>query len=205
MNAMRLTTLSIALGLASACSLASAADVDQSSLSFNVAVQPYSYVGQSFTAGLTGDLSSIEFLSNGMIFSPGYTGPGTNTVTLDIFAGDGLGGQLLGTAQETVGTSGTYVQTMDISKLGIHVDSGQQYTFEISQISGSGDLGARGMLGNTGNPYAGGHLYSSNRFMPSTWDLSFQTTVSAVPEPGTLPLMALGLLPIAVMARRRKA
>ena len=74
--------------------------VDQAQLLFNHGIPWPGDVpnGQSFTAGLTGLLTEIDFFSNG---------PNTGgTATVQVHSGDGLGGPLLGSVRQSFGSTG---------------------------------------------------------------------------------------------------
>lgn len=185
--------------------------VDQSQLSYDTGIPlpvPESHfntpVGQSFTAGLSGTLSNIMLGSNGPILE------GTNSVKLEVRDGAGIAGALLGTKTLTVSdvwtqSMGLYVLDMDIANLGITVQSGHQYTFDIASVYGSGDLALRGVLGTTANPYANGRMYVDQLYGDQPeWDLVFQTSVSAVPEPETYGMLLAGLGIMAFLTGRRK-
>jgi hypothetical protein len=198
--------------LLGAASSANATPVlDQSQLSYDIGV-PFIFsptfpdypLGQSFTAGLSGVLADINVFANGDI-----TGGG-NTLTLDIYAGNGVGGTLLGS--ETQAATITYnaglnlnVLSVNVSGLGIDVKSGSQYTFAFTNLGGSGDLATQGILGSDSNPYAGGQIYTGPGYgSPAQWDLAFQTEVSAIPEPKTSVLMLAGLALWGCIGSRRK-
>jgi hypothetical protein len=185
--------------------------VDQSQLTFNTEVpfvfsptDPNYPVGQSFTAGISGLLTDINVFSDGGIES------GTDLVTLNVLAGNGVSGALLGTEIDLAAsvynaTLGLYFVTLDTSAMGIDVTSGSQYTFDITNVTGAGDLAARGILATTNNPYAGGQIYTGPGYgSPATWDLAFQTTVGTVPEPQSTPLLLIGLGLLGFAIHRKK-
>ena len=185
--------------------------IDQSQLTYNIGV-PFAFsatypnypVGQSFTAGLSGTLSNIMLGTNGGILG------GTNSVTLEVRDGDGVAGTLLGTRTLAVSSvwtpsTGLYMLDMNTASMGITVESGHQYTFDITNVSGSGDLVYRGVLGSTANPYANGRIYVGPGYgNQPRWDLVFRTSVSAVPEPETYGMLLAGLGVMAFVSRRRK-
>lgn len=202
-----LASMTVAMNSAQAVAV-----VDQSQLTFNTGV-PFDFnwngitnypVGQSFTAGLSGTLSNIMLGSNG-----GIQGGG-NTITLEVRDGDGVSGTLLGTKTLAISSIwtpsvGQWVVDMNTQSLGITVHSGHQYTFDIISVTGPGDLAYRGVLGNTGNPYAGGRVYVGAGYgNQPNWDLVFRTSVAAVPEPETYGMLLAGFGLIGLLARRRK-
>lgn len=207
---------SITVALAGAFVLAanaSAGTIDQSQLSYNTGV-PFLFqgttvnnlpLGQSFTAGQNGLLSAIYLGSNG-----GIQG-GSNTLTFDIRDGSGISGSLLGHGTAAVSSVwtpsvGQWLLTINTANLGVNVQSGHQYTFDFTAISGSGDLAYRGILGKTTNPYAGGRIFTGQGYgNQPNWDLVFRTEVTAVPEPETYAMMIAGLGILAFSARRKNA
>ena len=94
---------------------------------------------------------------------------------------------------------------MSTSSLDIDVVQGQQYTFDITNVTGDGDLASRGILGDTNNPYAGGQAYAGGYNNPANWDLVFQTEISTgnVPEPASIALAAIALCSVAAVRRKR--
>ncbi|MFZ6694024.1 hypothetical protein [Undibacterium sp. SXout20W] len=194
-------------------SVANATTIDQSQLNYNTGV-PFAFsfapvtnypLGQSFTAGKSGLLADIYLGSNG-----GIQGGG-NTLTMDIHAGNGIGGTLLGHSTVNVTSVwtpivGHWLLTIDTSNLGIDVVAGNQYTFDFTSVTGAGDLAYRGILGNTSNPYAGGRIYTGAGYgNQPNWDLVFQTAVTDVPEPAPFTLLFSGLALIGCMLHRRKS
>ena len=192
-------------------SAAQAADVvDQSQLLADLgvplafsALYPNYPVGQSFTAGLDGRLSNIMLATNGPIFD------GTKSLTLEVRDGDGLTGALLGTktlaALSVYSPSAVlYVLDLNTKSMGINMVSGHQYTFEITHVSGSGDLALRGLIASSANPYANGRIFAGPGYGTPPWDLVFQTSISAVPEPETYGMLLAGLGIVAFVSRRRK-
>lgn len=206
------TTVAL-LGAFALVANASADTIDQSQLSFNTGV-PFLFqgtsitnlpLGQSFTAGQNGLLSAIRLGSNG-----GIQGGG-NTLTFEIRDGSGIQGTLLGQGTAAVTSVwtpnvGQWLLTLNTSSLGVNVQSGHQYTFDFTAISGSGDLAYRGILAKTTNPYAGGRIFTGQGYgNQPNWDLVFQTQVAAVPEPETYAMLLAGLGLLGFAARRKKA
>jgi hypothetical protein len=156
-------------------------------------------MGQSFTAGLSGRLDRLDLFSNGQRSS-------ANSVTLEIRAGEGTGGSLLGSIDLVLTPNSPdpvtldWLDEIDVSSLDILVSAGSQYTFVFT----AADLGTRSILGHTGNPYAGGRAF----FGPTgygdqpEWDLTFRTYVSEVPAPPVLAIFVLGLFAAGRLRRR---
>jgi len=211
-----LRTMLIAASLLALASTANAAPIDQSQLTFNIAV-PFDFntasitdyqLGQSFTAGKTGLLTDIYLSSNGAIQN------GVDTLTMDIHSGNGIGGTLLGHSNFNVSSILTpsvnqWLITIDTTALGLNVVAGNQYTFDFTDVTGPGDLAYRGILGNTNNPYAGGRIYTGADYgTQPNWDLVFETAVDTnnVPEPAPYALLLVGALAlIGFAARSRQA
>ena len=206
-KSLQLSALCLVLCIAHGSANASVGTVDQSNLSFNIGdplVSANTPLGQSFTAGISGELTDINVFSNGSIEG------GSNTLTLNILNGDGTGGTLLGSETATVSSNynsslGLYFLSINTAGLAINVHAGSQYTFDFTHVTGSGDLANRGILASMSNPYAGGRAYEGVNYYGNTpgWDLAFQTVV-AVPEPETYAMMFASLGVMGFIARRKK-
>jgi|GEM_PF-1380478 len=134
--------------------------VDQQQTTFNTGL-PYNGF-QTFTAGQTGFLSSIELKQNG--------GESSNPqqVTLNLYGGAGIGGALLGSVTVSENNSNDFVQTYTFSQP-VAIVSGDVYTFKISSSS------IRGLLGSSNiNSYSNGGYSNSGGL---TGDLWFKTLV----------------------------
>ncbi|MQP25286.1 T9SS type A sorting domain-containing protein [Flavobacterium sp. LMO8] len=119
--------------------------------------------GQSFRAGITGNLASITFNVNN---TPSPTLPGNFTVS--IYDGDGYGGSLLGSANLNVNsaTGGSVVVNFPST---ISLIAGNTYTFGLQSSDG-----ARINLFTNNNGYLNGSAYS-NGVSLATRDLYFST------------------------------
>ena len=119
--------------------------------------------GQSFRAGITGNLASITFNVNN---TPSPTLPGNFTVS--IYNGDGFGGALLGAANLNVNstTGGSVVVNFSST---ISLVAGNTYTFGLQSSDG-----ARMNLFTNNNGYLNGSAYS-NGVSLATRDLYFST------------------------------
>jgi VCBS repeat-containing protein len=139
--------------------------VDQQQTAWNTGLPYNGY--QTFTAGQTGFLTSINLIQNG-----GESNP--QQVTLTLYAGDGISGAGLGqvTISETNtynSTLGGYAQTYTFSQP-IAIVSGGVYTLNVLSSSNRGLLGSS----NT-NAYSNGRFYQSAGY---TGDLWFRTSVA---------------------------
>lgn len=186
-----------------------AAGIDQTNLLVNVgfggAGVPYTTanpIGQSFTAGLSGNLSDIVVFGNGGIQD------NTGSILLRVHAGNGINGTILGQASfsfSAVNSQSPYnALIFDTNSLHIALTAGQQYTFDlaVTSISGPGNWAQRGYVGHGYNPYAGGRAFVDAAYGNQPyWDLAFATYVDqqgtpdaprytfdqSVPPGGTLP------------------
>jgi hypothetical protein len=131
-------------------------------------------VWQSFTAGSTGKLNSVEF----KMTSP-LNDHSAATYTIYIYSGEGLSGTLLGTGTAIVSGSSWSFVPFDLSGANINVVSGQQYTLYITTPI----LYWANLYVNISNSYSGG------RASPlADWDLVFNTYVSPATLDSYLPL-----------------
>lgn len=118
-------------------------------------------VGQSFTAGITGLLSSIEVNSAGIISN----GP----LTLNVYSGQGFTGTLLSTQQVSI--TANVVNSFTITTP-VNVLAGSKYTFQLISTSSSMFfyMGAAG--------YSGGDLYFPTTSTYPNYDMWFKTYVT---------------------------
>ncbi|MFZ9822510.1 MAG: tandem-95 repeat protein [Gemmataceae bacterium] len=134
--------------------------VDQQQTTFNTGLPYNGY--QTFIAGQTGLLSSIDLKQNG-----GESNP--QQVTLTVYAGDGIGGLVLGQVTISETNSSDFIQTYTFSQP-VAIVSGGVYTFKVLSTSNRGLVGSS----NT-NTYANGRFYHSGGY---TGDLWFRTSVT---------------------------
>ena len=130
-------------------------------------------VGQSFTAGLTGNLAKVNIYN--------YSTSTTGDFRLTIYNGEGYGGSILGTQNFTIATAPVGEYEIPISTT-INITAGNVYTFRLDGIT-TGDGVFLGPGGSTG-PYANGILYYGSGSSFSAYDLWFKTFVN-VPSPAT--------------------
>jgi hypothetical protein len=118
---------------------------------------------QSFTAGMSGKLSLVEFETS----NPNSTGPAA-TVYVEVYSGQGISGTLLGTsASQTIAGFGNTWKTFDFGLSNIEVLSGNVYTARI--VTNSSD---QNWL------YGGNATYTSGiSNVSSTWDHNIKTSV----------------------------
>ncbi len=179
-------------------------------------------LGQSITAGMSGRLGAFDIAANRFVDL--YTGTAA-TLTLEIRAGDGLNGTLLGSTTQTVGCNaaadfsslaGTPCGVrFALTSLGIDVVAGQQYSLLLTgtgAVTGTvfeyGWLSTSTGFGPPANPYAGGQKYAALFPQAGLEDMTFRTLIDTaaggVPEPSSWALLIAGFgLTGAAMRRRR--
>ncbi len=135
---------------------------------------------QSFTVQNTGTLSSFDAL-----LAKGYqSGPTTAEIAVRVYAGEGLGGNLLFSTSHTVNLDNTNSWETLFSNVAIPVQQGSQYTVSLD-VTGVLDLH---WFVNGNNPYSGGRTG-----LPSNWDYAFRTHVE-VNTPVTVQPDANGMV-----------
>ncbi len=123
-------------------------------------------VWQSFTAGISGILSSVEWEIQGQ----------RTSITVIIYNGEGINGTLLGTANGMTSTTRSFV-AFDLSSSNIKVIASQKYTIQVTtSLNNFSSI-------NSSNPYANGRA-SANL----NWDFVFKTYVKAFSTDSYLPL-----------------
>jgi hypothetical protein len=145
--------------------VAANAVVDQSNTtSFNGAGGTYQW--QSFTAGLTGNLSSVEWKMG----TPTYPYGTASTVTLQLYEGEGLDGVLLATVTGATPANGSNV-FVSFPLTNINVTAGSKYTMNLTTPT----VTVGWLDVNVSNSYSRGR--GSN---DPNWDYIFKTNVKAV-------------------------
>jgi len=136
---------------------------------------------QSFTAGISGNLSSIELPFNTMM--------GSTEVNISIREGDGISGAVLHSQTLTIISGGMIWYPLPIS--GVSIVAGNSYTIHVTEVV----PGACGEpfcydwgLDSTGDNYAGGLFYfQGTPYHEGIYDCAFKTYVSQ-PEAGWVDL-----------------
>ena len=145
--------------------------------SINSSTNETNPLGQSFTAGITGNLSHISLkLGDTGAFSPG-------TFQLRIYDGNGYGGTLLNTTllDITSTTSGSTDEVMVALSTSVPVTSGSMYTIDFRGL-GSAIINFHLTFGG----YSGGGYFFDNgdTGLYNTYDVWFKTFVT-IPVPAT--------------------
>jgi hypothetical protein len=126
-------------------------------------------VWQSFTAGINGILSSVEW----QMESQPTPDP---SIAVNIYNGEGTSGTLLGTANGMIPFERSFV-AFDLSSSNIIVMAGQIYTIQVTTV-----ISTFSSI-NSFNPYADGRASND-----PNWDYLFKTYVKATSTDSYLPL-----------------
>jgi hypothetical protein len=168
------------------------------------------FLAQTFTAGMSGNLTGINLNGNAMCGNPGCGPPPIQITIRTVLAGLPTS-TILGTTTFSVNSAinfppnsyGDFPLTQLISfSAPIPLLAGREYAIVVfGPVETSVSL-----FGAQGNYYTGGRAMSSpdgglTWQSHDPWDFNFQTHMSPVPEPGTLSLMVTGLA--GLMIRRR--
>jgi hypothetical protein len=154
--------------------VSSSPNLDQSNTTSNAGAGGTSQ-WQSFTAGVTGILSSVEWRMNTPLI-PSAAAP----VTIKIYNGEGNSGTLLATVNGSTPSDLIHVYVLfDLSSSNIKVISGQLYTIQLTTPTVQ-----KGFLSlSTSNAYANGRASND-----PNWDYMFKTNVRATSTDSYLPL-----------------
>ncbi|MWC27726.1 MBG domain-containing protein [Paenibacillus sp. MMS18-CY102] len=131
------------------------------------------YIGQSFTAGMTGTMYELD------LFVTQVSPPAGTTLIIEIHDGENPNGTLLGSRtlsyNEVLALPGSPGGKFTVTfRDGINVTAGNKYTIMIHSSPGTGQVTMH-MFGT--NVYSGGQSYYYGTFN-SSYDLAFQTYVS---------------------------
>ena len=166
------------------------------------------YIGETFTAPITGDLTDFQFTLNTSslqsVYGVVYAWNGTNPTTE------------LWRSAVLPGTAGLF----DFTPTGVHLTQGQTYvaflsTFGLANNSGLATVGAclafvgcnSNSIPNLGTLVYGNVLSGSVVFSPvvnNSQDATFSATITAVPEPATWAMMLAGFGAVGVAMRNRR-
>ena len=143
--------------------------VDQSQLNFDNSMMNQD-LSQSFTAGVSGTLSSVRVLLLSL--------DGPQNATISIRSGAGNSGVLLyqTTVAVTYQDNGTWYI---INPIAVSVTAGNTYTIHMTS-SGFGPMSGINWLTASNNPYAGGNSFIGTDPYEG-YDLAFETTVTPAP------------------------
>jgi len=163
-------------------------------------------IGQTFTAGVSGTLDSIELslleFGSGSDFTIEILDNSGGNLTLAPVLGSlSLPESAVGPAPINLVASSITGTLIDLSSLGIDIDSGDALAMRLSsaRVLSNGDFYAA----NTSNtdPYALGSFFVDN-VVDGNHDVAFKTFV-VIPEPGSLTLLCLGALALLRLPRER--
>ena len=127
---------------------------------------------QSFTAGVSGSLTSVELPLSAMM--------GTFDVNIVIRDGDGTGGTVLHSQNFTIpnGTSTWYLFPI----VGVNVISGNSYTIHVTEVSSCGMPPCYNWgMDTSGDNYSGGlFYYGGTPYSGGIYDCAFKTNVAPI-------------------------
>ena len=126
----------------------------------------FSINGQSFKAGVSGQLTSVD-ISLYQIFTGG-------NFTLTIYEGEGFSGTELGNVTQAFTTEDSGIQTFDLNTANIFLVAETSYTWRVS-VTGSEDAAVY----RSGDNYPNGTSYIFNGGSAGCCDLYFVTRVAS--------------------------
>lgn len=183
-----------ALAIAAPLAGADPITVDQENLVGNAVSGNERGLGQSFTP-TDGRVDAIEV----RLKSDGTS----STLRLDLYAGTGYTGTLLGQSSNITITNGTADWVHFDLTAPATVTAGSAHTFQVVWVSGS--TYGIGFASGTLNPYAGGVMMSQTGYQwAGLYDAQFRTGVhGVVPEPASALLVLGPAVAFAIRRRRR--
>lgn len=213
---MRIVTSTMVLLFCSAAWAAPTLDQSQYASNGGTAISKARSFGQTFTAGLSGQLMSVDMMFSSMGSGPYYPA----TVQIQTASGGLPTGTVLGSLNFPTGFN-YGLNAIDLSSFDISVTAGSQYAIVLSNDEVPVFFPSDGIEvkwwapGWDTDPYAGGALVENNG---SGWqvlhgifgdaDAYFATWVETaaipvVPAPGVLLLVAVGSALVTGLRRRR--
>ena len=152
----------------------------------------FTFVGQSFTSGLTGTFHGINI-------DVSQYATGDYNLVVDLFSAQGglpdsnlLGSTVLNSGSSRISSLITLPDT-------INMISGEEYAVVVSYlnaVSGAGH-GIGVWRGECARNYSGGNSFAGNdgtKWYSDNYDVYFQTYIDPVPEPSTFLLVIAGLV-----------
>lgn len=173
------------------CGMASAATINQTTFNNIFQIKAFDPIGQSFTA----EDALVEIAFWVAPINPNFP---VDSITAELFEGEGFGGLSLGSATVTpAGGTSAFVQFFDNVTLAVGL------SYSVRLTSPGAYWGIR--LAVDTDPYAGGRAYHDsivNYQDNGTSDLAFRVSPAAVPLPAGLPLIASALGGLWLLRRR---
>ncbi|MCF8446918.1 MAG: hypothetical protein K9H61_07970, partial [Bacteroidia bacterium] len=130
-------------------------------------------IGQSFTAGVSGELHSIQLITAG-------SNGASITYDFTLYDGSGIGGAVLNSQTSLSTPAGGGVNFSITMPSGVNLTNGNTYTFILSNPSGTANIST-----NNGSGYSGGSLYivenGITSFGNGVQDMYFNTFMNSSP------------------------
>jgi len=134
-------------------------------------------LGQTFTAGITGDLSQINLWTkmndDGILACNGAT----NTVRLKIYSGAGNGGSVVGYSDNVDVGVQSCTETIFSFTTPISITSGNMYTMMFEQVTNN--CSSTSVCQNSNGTYTGGSAWHQSLGNDGNYDAFFKTFVSS--------------------------